>query len=117
MSYLIAAPEYLSAAASDLSNIGSALTDANSAALGSHVERKLAAGADEVSAAISALFNAHAQAYQALSEAAQAFHTQFVQLMSGGAQQYVLTEAANASPLQVLQQVMVSESTAGSSVR
>ena len=114
MSYVIAAPEYLAAAASDLSNIGSALTDANSAALGP-TSSVFAAGADEVSTAISVLFNAHAQAYQALSEAAQAFHTQFVQLMSGGAQQYVLTEAANASPLQVLQG-LVSESTASSQV-
>jgi PE family len=114
MSYVIAAPEYLAAAASDLLNIGSALTDANSAALGP-TSSVFAAGADEVSTAISVLFNAHAQAYQALSEAAQAFHTQFVQLMSGGAQQYVLAEAANASPLQVLQG-LVSESTASSQV-
>ena len=59
----------------------------------------LAAGADEVSATIAALFSSHAQAYQALSAQAASFHAQFVQLMNTGASQYALTEAANASPL------------------
>ena len=45
MSYLIAAPEYLAAAATDLSNIGTALGDANSAALGP-VSSVLPAGAE-----------------------------------------------------------------------
>ena len=56
----------------------------------------LGAGADEVSAAISSLFGAHAQAYQALSAQAASFHQQFVQLLHGGAAQYAHTEAANA---------------------
>ena len=111
MSYVIAAPEYLAAAATDLSNIGSALSDANSAALGP-VSSVLPAGADEVSASIAALFGAHAQAYEAISAAAQAFHAQFVQLMSGGAEQYVLAEAANATPLQTLGSGLLTESTA-----
>ncbi|HWT50181.1 MAG TPA: PE family protein, partial [Mycobacterium sp.] len=64
----------------------------------------VAAGADEVSATIAAMFGAHAQAYQALSAQAASFHQQFVQLMSGGASQYALTEAANASPLQTVGQ-------------
>nr|WP_223163860.1 PE family protein [Mycobacterium simiae] len=45
----------------------------------------LAAGADEVSAAIAALFGTHGQAYQAyraLSAQAVAFHQQFVQLLA-----------------------------------
>jgi hypothetical protein len=112
MSYLIAAPEYLAAAATDLSNIGTALGDANSAALGP-VSSVLPAGADEVSASIAVLFGAHAQAYAAISAAAQAFHAQFVQLMSGGAEQYLLTEAANATPLN-LGQGLLTQSTAGS---
>src|ERR1700741_2022555 len=95
MSYVIAAPEYVAAAAADLANIGSAISDANSAAWGP-VSSMLPAGADEVSASIAALFDAHAQVYQALSAAAQAFHAQFVQLMSGGAEQYAVTEALNA---------------------
>ena len=110
MSYVIAAPEYLAAAATDLSNIGSALSDANSAALGP-VSSVLPAGADEVSASIAALFGAHAQTYEAISATAQMFHTQFVQLMSGGAEQYLLAEAANATPLQTIGSGLLSEST------
>ncbi|MGO8941963.1 MAG: PE family protein [Mycobacterium sp.] len=103
MSYVIAAPEYVAAAATDLANIGSALGDANSAALGP-TSSVFAAGADEVSAAISALFNSHAQLYQALSTQAALFHQQFVNLMNGGASEYALTEAANAAPLQTVEQ-------------
>ncbi len=50
----------------------------------------LAPGADEVSASIAALFDAHSQVYQALSAQAAAFHSQFVQLMNGGAAQYAV---------------------------
>jgi hypothetical protein len=106
LSYVIAAPEYVAAAATDLANIGSALGDANSAALGP-TSSVFAAGADEVSAAISALFNSHAQTYQALSTQAALFHQQFVNLMTGGASEYALTEAANASPLQTVEQGML----------
>jgi hypothetical protein len=60
----------------------------------------LAPGADEVSASIAALFDAHSQVYQTLSAQATTFHSQFVQLMNGGAAQYAFTEAANTSPLQ-----------------
>ena len=103
MQYVIAAPEYVAAAATDLANIGSAVDTANSAAQ-SPTSSVLAAGADEVSVSIAALFDAHAAAYQALSAQASLFHQQFVQLMSGGATQYASTEAANASPLQSIQQ-------------
>lgn len=43
----------------------------------------LAAGGDEVSAAIAALFSGHAHAYQALSAQAASFHQQFVQSFRG----------------------------------
>jgi PE family len=95
MSYVIAVPEYLAAAASDLANIGSTITAANAAAA-FPTAAVVPAGADNVSARIAALFGAHAQAYQALSAQAAAFHIQFVQLMNGGAASYVHTEAANA---------------------
>jgi hypothetical protein len=97
MSYVIAAPEYVTAAAIDLANIGSMIGAANSAA--APISAVLPAGADEVSAGISALFGAHAEVYQALSAQAAAFHDQFVQLMNFGAQQYALSEAANLSTL------------------
>src|SRR5271163_2673855 len=108
MQYVIAAPEYVAAAATDLANIGSAIDTANSAAQ-SPTSNVLAAGADEVSVSIAALFDAHAAAYQALSAQATLFHQQFVQLMSGGAAQYALTEATNASPLQSIQQGVLSQ--------
>ncbi|POY17019.1 PE family protein, partial [Mycobacterium kansasii] len=100
MSWVIAAPEYVAAAANDLAGIGSTLSQANMAAL-APISGVLPAGADEVSFAISALFDAHAQAYQALSAQAALFHQQFVQLMSGGAGQYAAAEAANVLPMQV----------------
>jgi len=67
----------------------------------------LAAAADEVSAAVASLFGAHAEAYQALSAQAAAFHDHFVQLMSAGSGQYAAAEAANASPLQTAVQQLL----------
>ncbi|MCV7123126.1 PE family protein, partial [Mycobacterium lacus] len=98
MSYLIAAPEMVSAAARDLASIGSAIGVANASAAPTTVV--LAAGGDEVSAAIAALFSTHGQAYQALSVQAARFHEQFVQALSAGAVSYAAAEAANASPMQ-----------------
>ncbi|MGO9384901.1 MAG: PE family protein [Mycobacterium sp.] len=111
MSFVFATPEFVAAAASDLANIGSTISSANAAAL-TPTSGVLAAGADEVSAVIAALFGAHAQAYQALSAQAASFHQQFVELMSGGATQYALTEAANASPLQTVEQLVTSAASA-----
>ena len=99
MSFVIAAPELVTAAATDLANIGSTLSTANAAAAATTTE-VVAAGADEVSAGIAALFGAQGQAYQALSAQAAAFHAQFVQALNAGAGAYAAAEAANASPLQ-----------------
>jgi hypothetical protein len=78
MSFLIAVPESVAAAASDLAGIGSALSSANMAAA-LPTTAVVAAAEDEVSAAIAALFGSHAQGYQTLSAQASAFHDQFVQ--------------------------------------
>ncbi|WP_230871849.1 PE family protein, partial [Mycobacterium canetti] len=102
MSFLIASPEALAAAATDLTGIGSAISAANAVAAAPTTEI-LAAGTDEVSTAISALFGAHAQVYQALSAHAAAFHDQFVLTLTAGAGSYAAAEAAAASPLQALQ--------------
>ena len=77
MSFLIATPEFVTAAATDLADIGGTRAADAAAAPTTGV---LAAGADEVSAAVAALFGAHGQAYQATSAQAAAFHNQFVQL-------------------------------------
>jgi len=105
MSYVVAVPEFVASAASDLSNIGSGLTAAHAAAAAPTTAVVAAAG-DEVSAAIASLFSGHAQAYQSLSARAAAFHAEFVRAMSGAGAAYSLTEAANASPLQTVEQVI-----------
>ena len=99
MSYVIAAPEALAAVASDVAGIGSTLSTANAAASGP-TTGLLAAGADEVSAAVAALFSEHGQAFQALTSQAAAFHAQFVQNLTSAGAAYAAAEAASASPLQ-----------------
>ena len=103
MSYVIAAPEFVTAAASDLANIGSTISSANAAAL-LPTTGILVAAEDEVSAAIAALFSSHGKAFQALSAQAAAFHAQFVQTLNAAVGAYTAAEAANASPLRSLEQ-------------
>jgi PE family len=103
MSFVMATPATLTAAASDLAGIGSTINAATAAAANPTVGL-LAAGADEVSAQTGAVFGEHAREYQALSAQAAAFHRQFVQALSAAAGSYAGAEAANASPLQTLEQ-------------
>ncbi|WP_156764088.1 PE family protein, partial [Mycobacterium sp. 852002-50816_SCH5313054-b] len=103
MSFVIAGPEAMAAAAADLTGIQTALNAAGAAALSPTTQIE-AAAADEVSAAISALFGEYGQAYQALSARASAFHDQFTRALNGAGFSYAATEAANASPLQTLEQ-------------
>ena len=108
MVFVIAAPEFVTAAASDLANVGSTISAANAAAA-TQTTGVLAAAEDEVSAAIAAVFSAHGQGFQALSAQAAAFHDQFVQALTAGAGSYVGAEAANvaaftANPAQTIQQ-------------
>lgn len=85
MSFVIAVPETIAAAATDLADLGSTIAGANAAAA-ANTTSLLAAGADEISVAIAALFGAHGRAYQAASAEAAAFHGRFVQaLTTGGA--------------------------------
>jgi PE family len=99
MSYVIAAPESLGAAASNVAAIGSTIGAANAAASTSTTGVMAAAG-DEVSAAIASLFSADGQDFQAMSAQAAAFHNQFVQTLSGAGGAYASAEAAATSPLQ-----------------
>ncbi|WP_152531532.1 PE family protein, partial [Mycobacterium sp. UM_CSW] len=94
MSFVIVGPEALGAAASDLARIGAAVNTANAAAAAS-TTRVVAAGADEVSAAIASLFSGQAQDFHALTTRAAAVHDQFVQALGGGAASYASAEAAN----------------------
>ncbi len=95
MSYVIATPEGLTAAAGSLQNLGSTLRDA-SAAAAANTTAIAPLAADEVSAGITALFGASAKEFQAAGASAAAFHDEFVRLLGAGAAQYVAAEAANA---------------------
>jgi hypothetical protein len=99
MSFVVASPAAVTAATTDLANIGSTIEAANAAAA-APTTGELAAAADQVSAAVAALFSGHAQAYQAVGTQVAEFHAQFVQTLTAAAQAYAGTEAANASPLQ-----------------
>lgn len=103
MSYVIAAPDTLAAAAADVAGIGSSLGEANGAAAVS-TTRVIAAAGDEVSAAIASLFSSHGRVFQALSAKAAGFHSQFVQALNAGAGAYASAEAASAGTLLTLAQ-------------
>ena len=98
MSYVFAAPELVESAAQDLAGISSALGQATSAAA-APTTSVLAAGADEVSAAIAQLFGAHGQEFQAISAQAAAFHDEFVGLLNAGAGAYASAEASGVQSL------------------
>jgi hypothetical protein len=94
MPYLIVAPETLAAATVEIAGIGSTLNDASLTAI-MPTTGLAAAGADEVSAAVTALFNTHAAEFHALNAHADAFQSQFVQALAAGAKSYAGAEAAN----------------------
>jgi len=103
MSFVVAAPEALAAAAAEVAGIGSAVGAAHAVAAGATTSVAVAAG-DEVSAAIASLFGGYGQDFQALGVRAGVFHAQFVSALRTGGLSYAAGEAANASPLQHLEQ-------------
>ena len=98
MSYLIAAPEMMTAAATDLATIGSDVNAAHMVAAAPTVAL-VPAAADEVSAGIAQVFSRYAEGYQALAGQAAVFHEQFVQHLTAGAHSYASAEAINVSYL------------------
>jgi hypothetical protein len=112
MSFVIAAPDMVASAASNLTSLGSMISEAHAAAL-APTTAVIPAAADEVSAAIASLFSSHGQEFQALSAQAAAFHTQFVQALNGSGAAYEATEAANASLLLKIVEQDVAEIVAG----
>jgi hypothetical protein len=98
VSFVTVVSDALTTAASDLANLGSMINQANAAAAGSTTQI-LAAGQDEVSQAIAAVFGGHAQQFQALSSQVAAVHEQFVQSLAASAASYASTDAASASTL------------------
>jgi hypothetical protein len=98
MSYLMAAPQLVEAAATDLAAIGSALGAAHVAAA-TPTRALPPAAADEVSTGIAQLFSQHADDYQKLAGQAASFHGQFIQQLTASANAYTSAEAAGASLL------------------
>lgn len=95
MSFLVAVPETVSAAAGELAGIGSTMQEAAAAAAGPTTGLATAA-ADEVSLAISRVFGTFGAEFQAVNNQAATFHAEFVRLLNGGAAAYLNTEIANA---------------------
>ncbi len=98
MSYVVAAPQAVAAAATDLANVGSTIDGANVAA-SAPTMGELAAAADQVSVAIGAFFSGHAASYQEICAQMTQFHTQFVQSVHSAGSAYATAEAANASAI------------------
>ncbi len=98
MSDLFEVPDSVAAAAGDLDNIGSTISQANAAAA-FPTTGLVASGADDVSLAVAELFGAHGQGYQNFSAQIEAFHQEFVQNLAAGANAYNNAEATNASAI------------------
>lgn len=92
-SFVTTQPQTLTAAASDLQAIGSALSARNAAAAAPTIG-VVPAGADEVSALTATQFGAYAQTCQAVSAQA-AVHDMFVGTLAANADSYAHAEAAN----------------------
>src|ERR1700677_274977 len=99
MSFVLIAPDIFEAGTADAAQIGSAVSAGNLAAAIPTTELA-AAGADEVSAGVAAMFSAHAQAYQAAAAQAATYYEQFVSTLHAAAVSYADTEATIASALE-----------------
>jgi hypothetical protein len=98
MSYVIADPEMMTAAASDLATIESDLSAAHLVAAG-RTTSVIPAAADEVSAGIANLMSTHARAFQAMAQGAAKFHQQFTHNINDAAASYSSAESVNAAKL------------------
>jgi PE family protein/PE-PPE domain-containing protein len=98
MSYVLTTPEMLAAAATDVGNIGTAISTASSNAAGP-TTGLLPAAEDEVSAAIAKLFGAYGREYQAVVSQAATFHNEFTQALAAAGNAYLEAEAANSAPM------------------
>jgi|SRR5690625_7231470 len=96
MSFVSTQPAELTAAAGELTGIGSAMAAQNAAAAPA-TTGVVPAAADPVSALTAAQFIAHADLYQAVSAQANAIHQMFVTTLMTSAGSYEATEAANAA--------------------
>lgn len=86
----------MAAAATDVAEIGSAISDADAAASAS-ITGMVPAAADEVSAATAALFSTYAQDFRAAINQAASFHDHFARALAAAGGAYAQTEAASAA--------------------
>ncbi|MCV7079383.1 PE family protein [Mycobacterium szulgai] len=98
MSYVFVQPPILSAAATELAGIGSALSEATAAAAGP-TTGIAAAAADEVSTALANMFGAFGQEYQAISAQLSSFYADLTQRLTATANLYINSEAINIATL------------------
>ncbi len=98
MGYVLAQPQVMATAAVDTAAIGTALDEAAAAAAG-RTTGLVAAGADEVSAAVAVLFSANGQQWQALIGRAAVFHSEFARALVAAGNAYADAEAASAAAL------------------
>ncbi|MGA7051242.1 MAG: PE family protein [Mycobacterium sp.] len=107
MSDLFEFPDAVAAAAGDLDNLASTISQANAAAA-LPTTGLVASDADDVSLAVAELFGAHGQGYQNFSVQIEVFHQEFVRNLSVGANANANAEVANAAavahPWQTVQQ-------------
>ncbi|ORW18365.1 hypothetical protein AWC19_19060 [Mycobacterium palustre] len=95
--------EAMTAAATDLANIGSTISEANAAAA-PLTTGLVPAAEDEVSVAIASLFGRFGDAFHGLNAQAAVFHRQLVQAVNAAVGAYSAAEAANMSTLQTGEQ-------------
>lgn len=101
MSFVLAAPQQLEAAALDLAGIRSMLAEATSAVV-APTSAVAPAAADEVSAAIATVFADFGEEFQVISAQAQSFHAELVTALNAAAGAYLGTEIVNAQSASAL---------------
>jgi len=101
MTYVTAEPQLIAAAAADVGAIGSDINAANAAAA-LPTSGLLAPAADEVSAAITKLFDLYGLEHQAVAAQAAAFHGQFTAALAAAGGAYAAAEAAASKALGTL---------------
>jgi broad specificity phosphatase PhoE len=99
MSSVLVAPDFLQAAAADVAQIGSAVSAGNLAAA-LPTTQIAAAGGDEISAAIAALFGSYGREFQATAARLGIYSADFVRTLSAAAGSYADEEATIATSLQ-----------------
>jgi hypothetical protein len=96
MSFVTTQPEALTAAAGQLTAIGSVMTSSNST-VAEPTTGLAPAATDEISTLTAAAFATHGVLYQEVSAQAVAIHQLFVSTLQASAGSYAATEAANAA--------------------